>query len=244
MYTRRIPAFALMAMFAAACTSDGTGPTDEENQIITEDVAMVAADAALDDVAQMVVPSFTPELNLSASGPITVSRTITFYDGEGNPMDRYDAELTASINMLVEMSQETLRDAWTASVERSRDLTVSGLLGQETTRIWNGEGTGSVTGSRHVDTGGTRNYDMSSVVLIDNVVVGIPRSDNPWPLSGTITRTITVTVTQGDRTQTHTRTAVLEFNGTQFATLTIGDEVFEIDLAARDSDRPHRKHDR
>ncbi len=49
------------------------------------------------------------------------------------------------------------------------------------------------------------------------------------------------TLTTPDGTRTHRRTVVVVFNGTRFAELTIGDATFELDLGARDSDRPVRR---
>jgi hypothetical protein len=70
----------------------------------------------------------------------------------------------------------------------------------------------------------------------------VPRAENPWPLSGTITRVITVVITNGPNGDvTHERTVVITFNGTQFVTLTVNGEEFELDLAARLSDRGVRR---
>jgi hypothetical protein len=147
---------------------------------------------------------------------------------------------TASINVVIDVSGEVVRDNWTATVERHRDMTVSGLEGDETTRIWNGSGNGSVQGT-HSDSLGTRSYDMSSTSAIVDVVRGLPREENPYPLSGTITRNISVTIIGGpDGDVTRQRTVSITFNGTQFATLTVNGETFEVDLAAQDGRHPLR----
>ena len=52
---------------------------------------------------------------------------------------------------------------------------------------------------------------------------------------------ISATFTHGDKTETRTRTAVLTFDGGRFATLTVGDQTYEVDLDARKTDRPVRK---
>ena len=242
----RIGSLALLTTIALAACNDSNGPS-EEDLALNEAVAAVAADAAVEDVKQMffALPA-GPALGASydaAAVPRDFSRTVTFYDAAGNVMDAYNAETTASINIVVEASGTVEREGWTATVSRSRDLTVSGLEGTETSRTWDGTGSGEVTGSQHTDEHGTRSYDMSSSVIIDAVVRGLPREENPWPLSGTITRTVTVTITTADGVVTRERTAVLTFNGTQFATLTISghDGVYEVDLAARATDRAHRK---
>ncbi len=120
-------------------------------------------------------------------------------------------------------------------------MTVSGLLGPETSRTWNGTGSGEVSRSQHSDEHGDRSYDMSSSVVIADVVRNLPRDLNPWPMSGTITRSVTVTITTADGVVTRERTAVLTFNGTQFVILLVNGEEYEVDLAAREPDRAHRK---
>lgn len=241
MRIRNLTGSLLLAIAAAAC-GDGIGPADQLDVQVTEDAAMVAADAALDDVKQMSFASATAAAALEGQ-PLEAVRTITFLDAEGNPQDGYDPLLTASITMVVEVGGTVEREGWSATISRRRELIVSGLEGEETSRIWNGVSEGSVTGSRHTDDLGVREYSMSTEATIDDVVINLPRSEYPWPMSGTITRTITVTITHGDQTESRSRTAVLEFNGTQFATLTVGDEVFELDLGARDGDRPHHLRD-
>lgn len=233
MFAKRMGGLAIAAAVAVTACNDGPGDLSPLDQQINEDVAVVAADAAIEDIQQM-------NLSLGAVGgaepsfsavPTAGSRVITFYDAAGVEMNAFDPLLTASVNIVVEMSGEVTRGDWTASVTRSRDLTVSGLEGEETTRIWNGTGEGTVNGSRTGD-GEERSYDMVSSVLIEDVVIGIPRDQNPFPLSGTITRNISLTIVRGDRQESRERTVVIEFDGTQFATLTVNGETFEVDLTA------------
>lgn len=240
MRTRLLGTIAL-GLAAAGC-SNSLAPTAADQEL-NQDVALVAADAALDDVAQMVVPNAAPQLQASFEAvPFAdVSRTVTFFDTSGVEQTAYDPNTTASVRIQMSLAGDVQRSGWTASITRTRDITVSGLEGQETSRTWNGTGTGTIMRSSHTDGTGSRTYDMSSSATITDVVVGVPRSQNPWPLSGSITRSITVTITRGDRTETRTRTVTITFNGTQFATLTVGDETFEVDLAARAVDRPTRR---
>lgn len=238
----RLGLLLLPAVALAAC-SEANGPNDALDQAIDQDVAVVAADAAIGDVQQMVLPVGAPAVvSADAAGPpATFSRTVTFFDADGVEQSAYNPLTTASINVVVDLSHAVEREGWSASVERHRDLTVSGLEGQETSRIWNGTSSGTVMRSRHTEANGTRTYDMTTSSVITDVVVGVPRSENPWPLSGTITRTIMITITNGPNGDvTRERTVTIEFNGTQFATLTVNGETFEVDLAARDRQRPVR----
>ena len=241
----RIGGLALLSTLALAACNDANGPS-ELDQAIDEDVAAVAADAVLEDLQQMYVSlGFQAASGASFDVPRDFSRTVSFFDAAGNQQDAYDPLTTASIHMLIEMSGTVERDGWVATIARSRDVTVSGLEGEETERTWNGTSSADVTRSQHTDENGTRTYDMSGVGTIEDVVRGVPREDNPWPLSGTITRLITVVITNGpDGDVTHERTVVVTFNGTQFATLTVNGEEFELDLAALQSDRAVRRRQR
>lgn len=83
---------------------------------------------------------------------------------------------------------------------------------------------------------------MSSTSVITNVVHPVPRTDDAWPLSGTITRDVTINVVNGpDGDVTRSRTVVITFNGTNLATMTVGDETFEIDLSTRSGRHPFRR---
>jgi len=241
----RIGGLALLSTFALAACNDANGPS-ELDQAIDEDVAIVAADAVLEDLQQMYVSIGSQ----AASGvsfdvaapPRDFSRTVSFFDAAGVQQDAYNPITTASIRILIEMSGAVERDGWTATIARSRDLTVSGLEGEETERTWNGTSSTAVTRSQHTDENGTRSYEMSAAGTIEGVVRGVPRAENPWPLSGTITRSITVVITNGPNGDvTHELTVVVTFNGTQFATLLVNGEEFELDLAARESDRAVRR---
>ncbi len=238
----RISGLGLLTAIVLAGCSDANAPNADD--AIDADVAMVAADAVLEDIQAMnsgVGGLGSSPAMFSAAPPIERSRTVTFFDANGNVQDAYDADLTASINVVSDMSGSVTRDTWTATIERQRDLTITGLLGNETSRTWNGTGSGSVQRSRHSDESGDRSYDMTSTFVITDVVRGLPRADNPYPLSCTITRDISITIANGPNgDETRTRTVVITFNGTQFATLTINGETMEVDLAAREGRHPIR----
>ncbi len=239
----RIGGLALLSTFALAACNDANGPS-ELDQAIDEDVALVAADAALEDLQQMFISVGSQAASgVSFDVPRNFSRTVSFFDSAGVQQDAYNPLTTASIHMLIEMSGAVERDGWTATIARSRDVTVSGLVGEETERTWDGTSSTEVTRSQHTDADGSRTYAMSGVGTIESVVRGVPRAENPWPLRGTITRVITVVITNGPNGNvTHERTAVITFNGTQFVTLIVNGEEFEVDLAARLSDRAvHRR---
>lgn len=74
--------------------------------------------------------------------------------------------------------------------------------------------------------------DASHSETINNVVVPMPRTATSWPLSGSITQTMTATFTGGPQDgQTVTRTVTITFDGTQYATVNDGTTTTTIDLA-------------
>ena len=245
----RSTALALGLLTLAAC-SDTVGPDAFEDSL-TFDVAMIAADAAIDQLGDMgflfgggAVPAPTE------ASTRTVTRTATFYDAAGNEHDR-DPLTTASVHLVIESTHEFSRDSWSATGTRSRDLWITGLLGEETIRTVNGTGRGDVSRSKHTDADGTRTYDMLSTSVIEDVIHPVPRTDDAWPLSGTITRDVTIKVINGpDGDVTKSRTVVIIFNGTNLVTMTVygestvDGETFEIDLSTRSGRHPFRKRDR
>ena len=250
------------AVILGACAKDTTShDINADTPMLTADLAVVAADAAGEDVDIMrepvvfasMAPSFVPgtgELNpanctyntetqrvvcppFTRDNGLVVNRSYQFFDALNAVQQAYDALLTAKADVQTHVQGEKTVGNWNAVIDRSRDMLVTGLLGDETQRTWNGTGTSTATRSRHRDNG-DRSYDISCTLTVDNVVVPVERGSDRFPISGTITRVCTITFTAGPREgQTVQRTAVVTFNGTQTATLTIGDKTFDIDLKSR-----------
>lgn len=232
----------LLAVALAAC-SEGAGPeliVDETT--LAADVATITALATVEDLGDMWLGSDV--VGAPAGGIVRDhqrSRTVTFLGADGTEMDGYDPLLTASVVTVMEASASHEGDRWSGTMERRRETVLSGLEGEETERTWNGTGTDAVSRTRFDDGSGERSYTMSGQVTISDVVVGVPRSEHPWPLSGSITRHVVVTVVNGPNgDRTFERTAVVTFDGTRYATLDIDGEIFTLDLADRDGRRPRR----
>lgn len=231
---------ALAAIGATAlvgCSGDDPTGTTALDQMIDADLAMVAADGTIEDVQALRDAQHGGFFMDNRSG----ERTVQFFDADGVEQDAYDELTTDSIYMTMEMSREIERDGWSASVSRTREMAVTGLEGVETTRTVNGVGSEAITRSRHSDTEGLREREITGSRTMEDVVHTVPFTDNPYPLSGTITREMTVTVTTPEGIRTHTRTVVITFNGTQYPEMTINGEPFEVDLAAREMDRPYHE---
>ncbi len=160
-----------LSLALVAC-SDATEP-DQFNDRLNLDVAMVAADGLLDDLIT-INQLFSFGSGASLAPQITRSRVVEYFDGAGILQDAFDELTTASIHIVSEMSGEFTRESWSATIARTRDMIITGLEGEETSRTANGSGTGEVTRSRHLDDGGTRSYDMSGTSTIQDVVHGVP----------------------------------------------------------------------
>ena len=247
------------AVILGACNSDNTGP-DAATPLLDADIAQVAADATAEDVDVMREPVFFTAMTGFAAGQgdfrptncpfdagsgrlvcptithgdITITRSYAFWDAANAVQQAFDALTTAKANIQSAIEGTRTLPNWEATVERERDMTATGLAGTETQRTWNGTGSTHVTRSKHTDSGPERSYDLECSVAVVNVVVPVSNGADAWPLSGTITRTCTVTFVGGPRDgQTIDRTAVVTFNGTQIATLTVGDKTFDLDLKNR-----------
>ena len=241
----------LLGLIAAlgACT-DASAPTADDETLLM-DAALVAADAVVKDVQLWTQPlSFGggPQ-GVQGRGHVawargisdrrSTTREVTFYDADGNQQDRYDPLTTERIHLVVEVSGEVSRESWSASLFRSRDMTISGLSGEETERTFNGSGEEEISRSRHTDEG-ERTYHMSGSFTFSDVVVPAPGHEPRYPISGTITRSLTLTRTNGDDTQTRTVEITITFDGDETATLVVNGETMEVDLTARDGRNPIR----
>jgi hypothetical protein len=237
-------------LLVAACSDSATQPVSQLDRQVNLDVAHYVTDMTADDMAMMAVSSGifmgAPEASPPQGfGDLTLSRQVTFYGLSGNEQDYFSRDTTESIHFLFAMTGSYARSGENGtvevSVERDRDMTLSGLFGQETQRTWDGTGSSAKNRTRHSDENGERSYDMSSSTVVDEVVLPVPRTFDGWPLSGTITRDVHVTIIdESGETTTKDRLVVITFNGTQYVTMTVNGEEFEIDLAQW---RCHRKGD-
>lgn len=239
---------ALALAIAVSGCSEATGPEALEDAI-AYDMAVLSADATLEDVTMWSLPfgfgpspaPGSPGGHAGWSGDFSGTREVTFYDADGVEQPAYDSLTTASIHILHDIDGEASREGWTVAVHRERDMTVTGLLGTETQRTWNGGGSEQVTRTGVTLAGEERSYEADGSFTYDDVVVPIPGSVPRWPLSGTITRALTVTITGPNGSETKTFDVVITFDGDSTATAVVNGVSREIDLAARDGRLPLRR---
>jgi hypothetical protein len=161
----------------------------------------------------------------------TFTREVTFYDAEGaEQLDGFHKATTDAIHFVVNGEGTRERAYWTVTMERSRDMWLTELLSDA--HHLDGEGHSMVYRSGNPADGTERTFDMTVDVVWDDVVHLQPKAEHPYPESGTITREIFVEVTKdGEVVGGRDVTTVITFNGTQFVTMLVNGEEFEIDLA-------------
>lgn len=246
---------------AAAC-ADSTAPAPALTDVmLTRDAGNDVAEATAQDIGEMIgsetlvgMPMATAPQDAAPRGcswsaetsrfvcppftspdGLTVERSFAFYAG-GVAQQSYDATATDSINFQGSLKGTLNRTDRTVWINTSRNMTVSGLAGAETQRSWSG--TGTRTDSAHVTSDGVaRRTRIHSVDQVAAVVFALPRSANPWPMSGTITHDITMTSVADNGTSTRTRSAtrhvVVTFNGTSTASVLVGTTACTLNLATR-----------
>lgn len=212
------------AVLAFGDDQTAAGLTASVADVSTTDVAAAVTGCPYDVASQTHVCSRVTERGLE------VTRTYQFRDAAATPMQSYDAANTASI-YFTRTADGTVTATtatgvtWTGATHRSDQRTVTGLLGNETQRVWNGTGESHDT-TDYSGTGGTRHYAGASTETTRDVVMALPRASFPYPQSGTITRTaeLTLTITgTRDLTKTVSRTIVATFNGTALVPIQVND---------------------
>lgn len=231
---------AILALGAVGCETGTTDTNAFDDDALTADAALVAADGMFQDLAHMQSPSNwagvgapPSAVGIEIQGSRSFQKTVRFFNAKGEEQPRHDPETTARMHVISDLTREVTHTFWSAEIERHRDMDVTGLEGDETQRTWNGTSSGEVDKSRHPEGGAVRTYDMESSAVITDVVRGVPRVDNPYPLSGSITRTILAVITVDGVEEVRDIVATITFDGDNTATMTVGAESWEIDLDDR-----------
>ncbi len=262
---RAATALTLAAVFTA-CGDSTTGPTDagvsaSVSAATTLDIATVSGDAAQEDVETFKVnrgafglatidferfarweacpydATATRFVCVAKNrGPFNTARSYAYLDAAGVAQTAYGATTTAAANFKWALSGTITKERWSGTMSRERDITISGLLGANTTVTVNGTGATERQRTKFLRDGDgpnglTRDYDLESSLAIVNVVTPAIRVPDAWPASGTITRNYKVTRTDATNgTVVVTRNSVVTFNGTQFAKLVVNGKEFKLDL--------------
>ena len=253
------PMAGFVTVLAAAACGDFTTLESPDDDLVM-DAAVLAADATIEEVRLWTRPfgfggegGGAQELQPGPGEPgghhplgsdFSGTRSVTFYDVEGQEQAGYDPLTTASIHLAHEVEGTVVRELFTAEVARSRDMTVSGLEGEESERTWTGTGRGTLVRSGALDDGSKRVHSAETAFVFEDVVVPIPGVEPGYPISGTIRRSLTLTRVTPDGTRSREVQVVITFDGSEIATAVVNGETMQIDLSTRDGRHPFRRHRR
>ena len=236
---KSISLFLPLVMLAAiaACADDATAPEASADEVDATADALALAEAlglpgtnADRETGSAPTGTSRQPCRYDASGGrwvcppvvrdgLTFHRSFAYVDGDGDPMRRFDPLLTAAVNTRNAISGTTQRENATVRIRSAGELTVSGLLGEETTHILDGREVGRREMSLVTDQG-----SASSVLEFANltvaVVIPVVRRNadgaaaRPWPLSGQTIRAHALTATRNGETHTERWRETITFNGT------------------------------
>jgi len=203
-------ALVVAALVGVAACSDLTQPEGLTDLDVAQDLALSSGDAVVGDVLDLIGNEVFGGLGAPVAGArespaeLVVTRSRTCYDGSGNVQTECNRLTTASMRIQWTVDGTRQTDNFTAAIHHARDATISGLLGEETSRTHNAVGTSDDTTSFQRE-GLNKNVAESSADSVRNVVFNLPHATNPWPVSGSIVRHVNATITiTGPRTETRT----------------------------------------
>lgn len=157
---------------------------------------------------------------------LSVTRSFAFYNAQGQTVQNWDATVVESVNFQATVDGTWTKDlVWNASVHRTGDLTVSGLISQAPHRIWNGTGSGNDQIS-HIGLDGVRTLAGTSTLTVTNVTMPDKNAASQIPLSGSIKLDVQYTASlqgaSGAATKQVNTSVTVTFDGTNTPALQIG----------------------
>jgi len=157
---------------------------------------------------------------------LSVTRSFAFYDANGTTVQNWDPAVVESVNFQAQMDGDFSQGlVWMASVHRTANLTVSGLISGAPQRTWNGTGTGNESIS-HIGLDGIRSLSGTSSLTVTNVVMPGKDATSQIPVSGTIAIDVDYTASlqgaTGSVSKEVTRHVAVTFDGTNAPALQIG----------------------
>ncbi|HUO52668.1 MAG TPA: hypothetical protein VMT93_09120 [Gemmatimonadaceae bacterium] len=164
---------------------------------------------------------------------LTVQRSIRFWEGTSLGL-AWSPTLTDSVNHYWTVNGSFNPPADTGKTFTVHDtsaatMTVLRPEGSQPRHSWTG------AGNRHEsvdwsEQDGARNFTHTGRDTVAAVLFQMPRSSNPYPLSGSIIRNVNETFTGPNVTVSRTRRIVVTFNGSSTAQLQDGTVVCDLDL--------------
>lgn len=213
---------AVSAAIVAACSlaaCDTGGPSLYNEAEIEADVAASAGEAIAASVSDMIANQSAASLPMTISGgsdespvafDVVVNRNRTCYDqadavvANCTPIAsvrRIVTTFTANGTRSVERTRNGVTTTFTGTVNRTASDTIRRTFNgsTETSRSHAGVGSGD-NSTTFTESDFTRVVDETVKDTVKALVFNLPRSSNPWPVSGSIVRAseIEVTLTKGD----------------------------------------------
>ena len=160
---------------------------------------------------------------------LTFQRSFAYVDGDGNAMRRFDPLLTAATNTRNAVFGILRRENASVRIRSAGEMTVSGLLGEETTYILDGREVGRRETQLATDEGTASSVMEFANRTVAVVVPVVRRADGVapsrrWPLSGQTIRAHAVTITRNGATNTERWRETTTFNGTAIVPVEIVSE--------------------
>lgn len=229
----------------AACSKDTTSPSLINQATLTTDVASSAGDAIATDVAGMGLAEAgvglaAPVMPAPQTDSLTWSFTRTCFDSTGTSVTCGTAAVrkVATHWSFAGFRDDTAENGavFTGTVKRAAyDTLTRNFTGTtEVSRTHEGNSAGSDTSS-FVGPNVTRTYDEAGTDSVDAVVFNVPRSQFPYPASGSIIRNVSIHATFVSATTSQTtdvtKRVEVTFNGTIVATLKIDGKTCDLNLS-------------
>jgi hypothetical protein len=160
-------------------------------------------------------------------GGLTITHTFKYADVNGNPQSKIDSTTNTVTSTVSIVGTVTHRDSVKSDVNESSSQTIGGLAKGSTKRTIDGASAGSEntsgTSSKGAFTASRAAGDTITGVVIP--VGAAALSHPPYPIAGTIIRSMTVTVTlSGQSPATSSRREVVTYDGSATAKVVITED--------------------
>lgn len=250
---RPLMMFLLAGALVAVGCSESDNPTTTENQLTSEDIAVITEDfastladgeeALLTDWTDVQVSGASAAQTLTVSsvgeyttvqdtgqqnrGNLTIERIRIFYDADGNASDSYDPTTTVAMDRMltIQGTRTNMRDTRTVTMLHTDSTRIDGIAPSDTIRTLNGEGAREVTSEFiSMDSSKTRSFEGNYAWTVSGLKV---EKLNPYPLEGEVSvnayRHRLVTNDGVENEVTVELDFTITFDGTNIAVMTLSD---------------------
>jgi len=162
---------------------------------------------------------------------LTITRQVRFWSG-GSYALGWSATLTDSVNHRWTRTgtfASVVKPGKTFSINEADTASMVVTHGPPVLHTWNGAGIAHDSSSYAVNNV-TRIFAYTAADTADALTFTMPRTDNPYPTSGSFSRNLTIHVTAGAFDKTVTRVAKVTFDGSATAVLQVGALTCSLDL--------------